>query len=248
MRVKVALVAVPVAIVIGAGSLGLAAVRSHPHTQTPSGNYDATVSNDYGGAPSFAALTDQVGRRISSADLAGRVQIVSFLFPYCTTFCPAITHTLLRLEQELKRENLLGARAVLVSYNVDPAHTGPAQMRQFFQQYGVDTKDQNWRYLTGDPAVMAHVVRDGYHVYYQHISIAEEQKEIAEQRAQGIYTPVQFVDNPLAERVRPGYDVVHNDVIYIVDQSGRIRTVYAEGSKVTLESLLAAVRRYAAAS
>lgn len=248
MRVKVALVAVPVAIVVGAGSLGLAAVRSHPHTQTPSGKYDATVSNDYGAAPSFAALTDQVGRRVSSGDLAGRVQIVSFLFPYCTTYCPAITHTLLQLEQELKRENLLGARAVLVSYNVDPAHTGVTQMREYFRQYGVSPKDTNWRYLTGNPALVAHVVRDGYHVYYQRISLAQEHKEIAEQRAQGIYTPVPFVDNPLAERVHPGYDVVHNDVIYIVDQSGRIRTVYAEGSKVTLEGLLAAVRRYAAAS
>ena len=248
MRAKVALVGVPVAIVLGAGSLGLAAVHSHPHSQTSAGRYDTTANNDYGSAPSFAAFTDQTGRKVGSADLAGRVQIVSFLFPYCTTYCPAITRTLLRLEQELKKENLLGARAVLVSFNVDPQHTGVPQMRQYFAQYGVNPGDGNWHYLTGNPAVVAHVVRDGYHVYYQAISLAQEQKEIAEQRANGIYTPAPFFDNKLTEKVRPKYDVVHNDVVYVVDQSGTIRTVFAEGSQVTLESLLAAVRRYAAAS
>ena len=43
----------------------------------------------YGPAPSFT-LTDQTGHAIASTHFRGKVQVVSFLFPYCTTDCPLL--------------------------------------------------------------------------------------------------------------------------------------------------------------
>jgi len=40
-------------------------------------------------APSYT-MTNQLGEAVSSSGFAGKIQVVSFLFPYCTTMCPLI--------------------------------------------------------------------------------------------------------------------------------------------------------------
>ncbi|MGA7540332.1 MAG: SCO family protein, partial [Steroidobacteraceae bacterium] len=45
---------------------------------------------DFGPAPHYT-LTNQLGETVSSTRFAGKVQVVTFLFPYCTTYCPLIT-------------------------------------------------------------------------------------------------------------------------------------------------------------
>ncbi|MEJ2436356.1 MAG: SCO family protein [Pseudolabrys sp.] len=44
---------------------------------------------DLGPAPQYT-LTNQLGQTVSSKRFAGKVQVVTFLFPYCTTYCPLI--------------------------------------------------------------------------------------------------------------------------------------------------------------
>src|SRR3954447_24692530 len=82
--VRSLLVAVPLLILGIVGGLGYVAAQAHP------GNY---VSNreDLGTAPDWP-LTDQNGKRVSSIDFAGKVVVATYLFPYCTTLCPAETH------------------------------------------------------------------------------------------------------------------------------------------------------------
>ena len=99
--VRTMLVAVPVAILCMVGGLGYAAFQGKP------GNY-VSEKEQYGNAPPWT-LTDQNGKTVSSADLAGKVQVVTYLFPYCTSFCPTETHILASLEADLRTAGLATA-------------------------------------------------------------------------------------------------------------------------------------------
>ena len=232
--VRVLLVVVPLLIVSGVGGLGYAALQGKP------GNY-VSAKERYGTAPTWT-LTDQNGKTVSSDDLAGKVQVVTYLFPYCTTFCPALTHVLASLEADLKDAGLAGKRVQLVAFNVDPTNTGPAQMRTFLEQYGVSSSDPAWTYVTGTPAKIQHVVNDGYHVFFQQISLADEAKQIAEEKRKGIYTSVTTVPNALQAKAKPDYDIVHNEQIDVVAPDGHIAALFSAGASVSETDLYEAVQ------
>ena len=59
-----------------------------------------------GKAPRFHGLTNQLGERVDSSRFEGKVQVVTFLFPYCTTYCPLIVAHLAGLESTLKLAGL----------------------------------------------------------------------------------------------------------------------------------------------
>jgi protein SCO1/2 len=201
----------------------------------------ATPGGDtYGAAPTYT-LTDQHGRSVSSAALRGKIQVVSFLFPYCTTYCPVIARTLAQTEQLIEHAGLRHEVAFVV-FNVDPAGAGPAQLSAFLSQELIDPDDPAWHYLTGSPAAVRRVVRSGFHVFYQKESLAQVEKDEASERAAGDYTAQPTEPNPLADRAHVDYDVVHNDVIEIVDAQGIIRNVLTGGSAATPRQILAAVQ------
>ncbi|MDX6227899.1 MAG: hypothetical protein QOI76_1289 [Frankiales bacterium] len=232
--VRTLLVAVPLLLVAAAGGLGYVAAQAKP------GNYVA-AKEQYGNAPSWT-LTDQNGKTVSSADFAGKVQVVAYLFPYCTTFCPAETHVLSALEADLKDAGLAGKRVQLVAFNVDPENTGPSEMRGFLQEYGVSPADPSWSYLTGTPTQIKQVVNDGYHVFYERISLADEAKQVAKEKQRGTYTPAAVVPNSLQAAAKPTYDIVHNQQINVVAPDGRIAAVFSEGSVVSETDLYQAVQ------
>jgi cytochrome oxidase Cu insertion factor (SCO1/SenC/PrrC family) len=78
----------------------------------------------YGHTPSFA-LTGQTGHAIASTHFRGKVQVVSFLVPYCTTDCPLLARNLALLQQALAAEGL-GGKVEIVTFNVDPGGAGPS--------------------------------------------------------------------------------------------------------------------------
>jgi cytochrome oxidase Cu insertion factor (SCO1/SenC/PrrC family) len=236
---RVLLVGVPVAIIVLALSLGAVIVARAQHQP---GSYQSNQPN-YGVAPTFS-LVDQNGRHVSSAALAGEVQVVTYLFPYCRTFCPTVTHTLVQLQEDLRQEGLFGSKVRFTIFNVDPTGAGPAQMRAFLKQYGVHPQDKGWEYLTGPLAEIQRVVKGGYHVYFSKISLTAERREIAREKAQGIYTDVPEQPNPLAERHKVDYDVVHNDYVELVAPDGSIRQIF-NGDQVSEGRLFTAVRALA---
>ena len=95
-------------------------------------------------APGFS-LTDQDGRTVSLASLRGKVVLMTFLDPVCTTDCPIIA-------QEFKQTGqLLGAQdknVELVAVVANPTYHSVAFTRAFDQQEGLTTVP-NWLYLTG---------------------------------------------------------------------------------------------------
>jgi cytochrome oxidase Cu insertion factor (SCO1/SenC/PrrC family) len=103
-------------------------------------------------APGFA-LTDQDGRGASLASLRGKVVLMTFLDPVCTTDCPIIG-------AEFKQAGvLLGSadRSVeLVAVVANPAYRAVAFTRAFDRQEGLDAVP-NWRYLTGSASQLGQV-------------------------------------------------------------------------------------------
>jgi protein SCO1/2 len=186
-------------------------------------------------APSYV-LTNQLGQSVSSASFRGKVQIVSFLFPYCTTMCPLIAAHLANFENLGARPAGIADKVAIVAFNIDPSGTGLPQMRAFLKQYGWNPDDLHWQYLTGAPAAIGRVVRGGFGVAYEKVSDSSE--------AAGEALPVvqPEVVNPLAEKAHADYDIVHNDVIEIVDQEGRIRKIFDDADTVGWTQLLNVVQ------
>jgi protein SCO1/2 len=209
--------------------------------QRASGPADTASPADYGPAPAYT-LIDQHGQRFSSASLDGRVQVVSYLFPYCTSYCPLLAGALAEAERRADEAGLAG-KVAFVAFNVDPVGAGPETLSAFLRQENLDPDDPAWHFLTGTDTQIRRVVTDGFHVFYQKVSAAEQEKIEAEQRAAGGYTPQPTAPNALADRAQPGYDIVHNDVVQIVDGHGRIRDMIGNGTVPSPDEIVAAVRR-----
>jgi protein SCO1/2 len=209
---------------------------------------------DLGLAPSWT-LTDQNGRTVSSDSLRGKALVVTFLFPYCRTYCPLIAAHLRGLEGTLRRAGL-AERVRFVAFDVDPAHTGPREMRAFLRQYGWDPAGGRFLYLTGSEAEIRRVVTGGFHIEYRRVEApvgvtegAGEGAAAAEGRAAGAAedaggdaAPQPLVANALADRAAVTYDVVHNDAIELVGPDGRIRRYYGEADRIPDEQLLEDIR------
>jgi protein SCO1 len=98
-------------------------------------------------APDFT-LTDQDGRTVRSADLRGKVVVVSFVFTTCNGTCPATTHRMSALAQALKEQGLFKGDAVrLLSITLDPARDTPEALRRYMRLYDADPA--HWGFLTG---------------------------------------------------------------------------------------------------
>ncbi len=189
-------------------------------------------------APSYV-LTDQNGRQVRSASFRGKVQVVSFLFPFCTTYCPVTARSMTELEQELAH-TAWRDKVQLVAFNVDPVGASRAHMRAFWSEFGGNPADPRVSFLTGPPREVRRVVTGGFHVYYQKVTEAQQSAQIARAKADGTYTPQPEVDNKVAAG-RVHYDVVHNDVIEIVGPQGQIQKVFDDASQVSEAELKVAV-------
>src|SRR6202034_4722918 len=130
-------------IVVGAAPMAFATVNKTADPITaeaiagPNGQLDTP-------APNFT-LTSQDGRQVSLASLRGKVVLLSFLDPVCTTDCPVIA-------SELRvADGLLGSKAAdveLVSVVANPTYTSLAYTRAFDVQEGLNTVP-NWLYPPG---------------------------------------------------------------------------------------------------
>jgi cytochrome oxidase Cu insertion factor (SCO1/SenC/PrrC family) len=99
------------------------------------------------------ALTDQHGRPVTLASLRGKVVLLTFLDPVCTTDCPLIA-------QEFKAADaMLGAQArqaELVAIVANPTYYGTQFTEAFTRQEGLSTVP-DWLYLTGTLAQLRNV-------------------------------------------------------------------------------------------
>lgn len=194
-----------------------------------------------GYAPSYK-LTNQLGQKVSSKSFDGKIRVVTFLFPYCTEYCPLIAVNLVSLWHSLKAAGLAN-EVQFVAFDVDPGHTGPKQMRAFLKEFGWHPSNMHWQYLTGKPVQIRRVVTGTYHIEYQRVTLAEEARQNRKAKAEGYYVPQPTVRNPLAKKAKVNYDVVHNDALAVVDQRGRIRKIYDDASRLPNNQLMTLIKR-----
>jgi cytochrome oxidase Cu insertion factor (SCO1/SenC/PrrC family) len=107
-----------------------------------------------GAAPGFT-LTDQFGKRVSLSSFRGKVVVVAFNDPECTTICPLTTTALLHAKA------LLGPAAAshvqLLGIGANPEATQVKWVRDYSRVHGMMHK---WRFLTGSLPELRRVWRN----------------------------------------------------------------------------------------
>ncbi|MDX6389785.1 MAG: hypothetical protein QOJ73_848 [Streptosporangiaceae bacterium] len=106
-------------------------------------------------APAFN-LTDQHGRAVTLASLHGKVVLLTFLDPVCSSDCPLIAQEFRQAGQLLAADS---RHVELVAVNYNPLYTQLAYTRAFDHQEGLDTV-ANWLYLTSPRAQLQQVWRN----------------------------------------------------------------------------------------
>ena len=107
-----------------------------------------------GPAPSFT-LTAQDERRLSLADLRGKVVVLTFIYTACADTCPLLTAKMASLQERLGAD--FGARVFFVSVTVDPERDTPAVLKGYGAAHGA--RFDGWAFLTGTPAEIRDVGR-----------------------------------------------------------------------------------------
>jgi protein SCO1/2 len=107
--------------------------------------------------PNFS-LQERSGKEISLADLRGKIWIADFIYTSCTDTCPFQTADMARLQERWSNKNDLR----LVSFSVDPEHDTPKILSRYAARFKAD--HQRWLFLTGERAVVAHLIEDGFHL------------------------------------------------------------------------------------
>jgi len=150
--------------VASAGALGLIILGAAPMAAAQaSPNADPILAEAIAGSSAslnFPAkgfrLIDQHGRAVSLASLRGKVVLLTFLDPVCTTDCPLIA-------QEFRQAGqLLGTasrRVELVAIAANPVYYQLAYTRAFDRQEYLN-QVPNWLYLTGSVAQLKQVWKD----------------------------------------------------------------------------------------
>jgi cytochrome oxidase Cu insertion factor (SCO1/SenC/PrrC family) len=141
-------------IILGAAPMAAAQASPVADTILAQAIDGSSAPLDYA-APAFS-LTDQHGRDVTLASLRGKVVLLTFLDPVCTSDCP------LEAQEFRQAGQLLGAdsrRVELVAIVANPVDYQLGYTQAFDRQEGLDGVP-NWLYLTGSPAQLAQVWRD----------------------------------------------------------------------------------------
>jgi cytochrome oxidase Cu insertion factor (SCO1/SenC/PrrC family) len=149
------LVAAWAAAVVVLGAAPMAMAQASPQAdpiiaQAIAGSY-ATLDLP---APAFR-LTDQDGTSVSLAGLRGKVVLLTFLDPVCTSDCPLIAQEFRQADQVLGRQS---RHVELVAIVANPLYRELAYTRAFDRQESL-TGLPNWRYLTGPVAQLSRAWR-----------------------------------------------------------------------------------------
>ena len=153
LRAIVAVWAVAV-VLIGAGPMALAQANT---TADPiiAQAIDGNAAPLNFAAPPFA-LTDQAGRPVSLASLHGKVILLTFLDPVCTSDCPLIAQEFRAADHLLSQQS---RQVELIAIVANPVDYSVAYTRAFDSQEGLGGLP-NWLYLTGSLRQLQQVWRN----------------------------------------------------------------------------------------
>jgi cytochrome oxidase Cu insertion factor (SCO1/SenC/PrrC family) len=168
-RLHVIVLGVALAVGVGIGA-AVAIARSSgspakPISMGPTANRNPRLDpgTRLGGvAPGFT-LTDQFGKRVALSSFRGKVVVLSFNDPECTTICPLTTTALLQAKKLL---GSAGSQVQLVGIGANPEKTQVKWVRDYSRVHGMAHK---WRFLTGSLPELKRV----WHAYHIEAAVVQ---------------------------------------------------------------------------
>jgi protein SCO1 len=97
-------------------------------------------------APEFQ-LFDAHEKPITLRQFRGKAVLVAFFFTTCNGTCPATTHRLAKIQEELAKHPGLAEHVQILSITLDPERDTPEKLRGYARLYEVD--ERNWSFVTG---------------------------------------------------------------------------------------------------
>ena len=116
---------------------------------------NAQLEKHYSSVPNFS-LVERSGKKITLADLRGRIWIADFIYTNCADTCPLQTADMAKLQERWVHES----DVELVSFSVDPGRDTPRVLAKYADRFKADPK--RWLFLTGEREEIARLVEDGF--------------------------------------------------------------------------------------
>jgi len=205
--------------------------------------------------PDFS-LIERGGRRITLADLRGKVWIANFIYTHCTDTCPLQSARMARLQADLSAE----PDVRLVSITVDPEQDTPEVLAEYAARFGAD--GDRWLFLAGEKKAIYALASKGFRlgvVDPGEPAAPPAAKEVSRERSQAElkrHTQRWEKDRPpLARRLadtveslfaaapalahpgHPGKPFMHSSRFVLVDRQARIRGYYESQDEGALQRL-----------
>lgn len=209
----------------------------------------------FGTVPDFS-LIERGGRRVTLAEIRGKVWIANFIYTHCTDTCPLQSALMSRLQADFSAEPDLR----LVSISVDPEQDTPAVLAEYAGRLGADR--DRWLFLTGEKKAIYTLALEGFR-----LSVADPAEATQPSQDKGLpasrpdarqgqsshhrATPgravarilnraVAWLLDPvpaLAHPGHPGKPFIHSSRFALVDRQARIRGYYASDDEAALGRL-----------
>jgi uncharacterized membrane protein YozB (DUF420 family)/cytochrome oxidase Cu insertion factor (SCO1/SenC/PrrC family) len=175
-----------------------------------------------GTLPEFS-LTERGGKTVTRADLEGRITVADFIFTSCSAQCPRVSAEMAKLQTfALPR----WPRVRLISLTVDPERDTPQALAEYARGFSADP--DRWWFLTGPPAALDALIRDGFRV-------AGRSKEPVDTSPGAILHSVSLVLLDSRVRIRGYYE--STDPEEMAKLRGDLAALAGGGSLISFKSL-----------
>jgi protein SCO1 len=152
---KKALLALMLAILLPAVGYLLTNYYSKRDTQMPGRYfYDSVHVSEKKGKTTYDTVwhhvinvefTNQFGKKVSFADLKGKIIVLDFFFTRCPSICPRLAKAMKKLQNSFVNSDSI---VQFISISVDPIHDSVPELRKWAEKFNVNP--DSWWVLTGN--------------------------------------------------------------------------------------------------
>jgi protein SCO1/2 len=98
------------------------------------------------------SMTNQLGKKITWADMKGKVIIADFFFTHCPTICPPLARNMKWLQESINNSQRVGDKTPdflhFLSFSIDPERDSVFQLKAWANRFQINP--EQWWLLTGD--------------------------------------------------------------------------------------------------
>jgi len=155
------------------------------------------------GAVPDSRFTERSGRKVSLADLKGKVWVAQFFYTHCTDICSLTVPQMGLLHLEYLSDPEFRSAVRFVSITVDPERDTPQVLKKYAEHFSADP--ELWLFLTGDKAATIRLAQQGFK-----LGFGEEA-------------------NPpeVAKKTGEDKELFHSNRLILIDRNAQIRGYYS---------------------